>query len=186
MTIPMRRGIAALVGVIAIATIAGCTEPAPAASPSQSAAPPAASSAPPPDAEGTPPDPTCESILSSALVETFAEIGWTTQVDPFVLGDQELDGMLCKWANFEQPNANEVQIYGWARIDAAEAAEATSLLENQGWIREETAEGVLVTEDPDFAMIVDDDGYGMTYLFGDGWVIVADTRQNLVLVNRPE
>lgn len=31
-------------------------------------------------------------------------------------------------------------------------------------------------------METDGEGYGMTYLFGDGWVKVADTKQGLVLV----
>ncbi len=29
------------------------------------------------------------------------------------------------------------------------------------------------------------DGYGLTYLFGDGWVKLADTRQSLILVDTP-
>jgi hypothetical protein len=31
-------------------------------------------------------------------------------------------------------------------------------------------------------MGTDEDGYGMTYLFGDGWVTLSDTKQGLLLV----
>ena len=52
-----------------------------------------------------------------------------------------------------------------------------------GWRREDGADGIYITEDPQYAMGTDDDGYGMTYLFGDGWVKFADTRQSLLLID---
>ncbi len=64
----------------------------------------------------------------------------------------------------------------------ADAERAREGLEDEGWRSEESAQGVYVTEDPQYAMSTDEDGYGMTYLFGDGWVKVADTKQGLLLV----
>ena len=34
-------------------------------------------------------------------------------------------------------------------------------------------------------MTTDAEGYGITYLFGDGWVTFSDTRQGLLLIQRP-
>ena len=52
----------------------------------------------------------------------------------------------------------------------------------QGWKVEETPEGLFVTESADTTVATDDQGYGLTYLFGDGWVKYADTKQGLLLV----
>ncbi len=67
--------------------------------------------------------------------------------------------------------------------DAAEDAQAN--LVSQGWVREDGADGVYITESPEMTIAPDEQGYGMTYLFGDGWVIVADTKQGLVLIEWP-
>ena len=40
----------------------------------------------------------------------------------------------------------------------------------------------IVTESADTTVATDDEGYGLTYLFGDGWVKYADTKQGLLLV----
>ena len=37
----------------------------------------------------------------------------------------------------------------------------------------------------DTAVATDDEGYGLTYLFGDGWVKYADTKQSIALVEWP-
>ena len=76
-------------------------------------------------------------------------------------------------------------LFGWAPITAEEADAAVSRLESQGWTREEAAEGYYVTEDATQSPTTDEDGYGMTYEFGDGWVTVADTKQGLLLIQRP-
>ena len=52
-------------------------------------------------------------------------------------------------------------------------------LVDQGWVRESRRDGVYITESPETAIAKDDQGYGMTYLFGDGWVTIADTKQGL-------
>ncbi len=75
-----------------------------------------------------------------------------------------------------------MQIYGWAPISADDADEAQSTLVTQGWKVEETPEGLVVTESADTTVATDDQGYGLTYLFGDGWVKYADTKQGLLLV----
>ena len=56
---------------------------------------------------------------------------------------------------------------------------------SQGWLRESGADGVYVTESPETTIAADENGYGMTYLFGDGWVMLADTKQGLVLIEWP-
>lgn len=174
------------VAAVLVGVLAGCTaDPDPVeAAPTESSPPPSTAPSAPADDEPSAP-PTCETLLTPAMIRGFTSLGWSAQSDPFILGDNEIDGLLCKWADYEAPNSNEVQIYGWGRLDADEAADAQELLVAQGWRLEEVAEGTLVSEDPAFAVIVDENGYGMSYLFGDGWVIVADTRQNLVLIDRP-
>ena len=44
---------------------------------------------------------------------------------------------------------------------------------------------MIVTESADTAVATDDEGYGLTYLFGDGWVKYADTKQSIALVEWP-
>ena len=53
------------------------------------------------------------------------------------------------------------------------------------WLREDGNHGTYITEDPAYAIGIDDAGYGMTYHFGDGWVSVSETKQNLQLINAP-
>ena len=52
-------------------------------------------------------------------------------------------------------------------------------------MREDGNHGTYITEDPAYAIGIDDAGYGMTYHFGDGWVSVSETKQNLQLINAP-
>jgi hypothetical protein len=75
-----------------------------------------------------------------------------------------------------------VQIFGWAPIDEDAAIESEESLVDEGWVREDSEEGVYITENPETTITADEDGYGMTYLFGDGWVKVADTKQGLLLI----
>ena len=46
-------------------------------------------------------------------------------------------------------------------------------------------DGLIVTESSETTVATDEDGYGLTYLFGDGWVKYADTKQGLLLVRWP-
>ena len=140
-------------------TGAGATPSVPAAQPSTE---PTENAAP---AE----DPTCETLIADATVADFQSVGWTARV----------------WADFEGQAGDHVQIFGWAPIEADAASDAEAELVEQGWTREKGADGVYVTESPETSIATDNEGYGMTYLFGDGWVILADTKQGLVLIDWP-
>lgn len=172
----------AAAAVVLAAALAGCA-------PDPAGPPPPASSSPPenPSGSGTTPtgELTCESMISAGTVEALAAEGWSAQKKEFVVGGVELpDGLLCFWADYTV-GSDHGQLYGWSPITDAEAAKAEATLIAEGWTREEGSDGVYVTEDPQFAMGTDDDGYGMTYLFGDGWVRLADTRQGLILIEWP-
>ncbi|CAN7313702.1 hypothetical protein LJR045_001657 [Microbacterium sp. LjRoot45] len=133
-----------------------------------------------------PADVTCENLIGADLVEELTDQGWTPREDPFIIGDLELaDGTSCTWGDFEQATGDDLLLFGWSPITADEASSVQAALESEGWLREEGTEGVYLTEDPSQAIAVDEDGYGMTYLFGDGWVTVSDTKQGLILIERP-
>ena len=91
-----------------------------------------------------------------------------------------------EWGDFSVAS-DHVQVFGWAPLSAAEAREARTQLIAQGWdpIDDADAEGDYITADPSTATTTDDEGYGMTYLFGDGWVTVSDTKQGLLLIEWP-
>lgn len=174
------RRLAALTGLLLIgALLTACADdsgPAPARSQEPTSA--TGDAAPAPTADEL----TCESMISDGTVAALTEAGWTAEPREFVVGGVELpQGLLCFWADFTVPS-DHGQMYGWSPLSAADAERAQAGLEDEGWRREEGPEGVYVTEDPQFAMSTDEDGYGMTYLFGDGWVKVADTKQGLLLV----
>ena len=193
----MTRSLTRLAAVLAIAStavlISACSSPATEAAPEPSTttstvlaeAPVAESeSTQKPDAAATD-TPTCETIISTRTVEDFESLGWTTLTDVFVIGSAELAGGLqCVWGDFEGA-PEQVQVFGWAPITDAQAATAESELVADGWAREDGADGVYVTmigaDTP-----VDDEGYGPTYLIGDGWIKFADTKQGLILVSWPQ
>ncbi|MFG6445346.1 hypothetical protein ACFXQA_08720 [Microbacterium sp. P07] len=178
----------ALLGTVGVLT--ACTAPpAPEPSASQSVAAPSAT----PDAS---PEPTtsataeaeasCESILPADTVADFEEIGWTAQEKPFYAGAVELtEGFQCTWGDYTVAT-DHVQIFGWAPATDSEAETAQQELLSSGWRGEESENGLYVTESADTAISTDADGYGITYLFGDGWVTIADTKQGLLLIERPQ
>ena len=152
--------------------------------PTAAAPEPSTSAAPDPASTD---EPTCETIISESVVAGFESVGWTSQAEPLYVGSTEIeDGLQCMWADFEGPAGDHGQIFGWAPItdDAAEAAQDELL--GQGWLREEDAEGVYITESPETAIAKDDEGYGMTYYFTEGEVQVADTKQGLLLIEWPQ
>jgi len=154
---------------------------APVAQPEQPAQSPSATPTPEPE----PDEVTCASLIDTETTADLEELGWTVREDPFTILDASLDtGLSCTWGDFSEPSGTLV-LFGWAPIAADAAVQAQSALLAEGWIRETGADGILITEDPGTAMAVDDDGYGMSYLFGDGWVTLSDTRQGLVLIERP-
>jgi len=141
------------------------------------------SSTPTEDADAVP---TCETLILPSVVEVFEQQGWTAETQPFHLGPLELpDGLWCAWGDYTVASDN-VQIFGWAPIPADTAREARADLVSEGWQLLEEHGRVLVTERPETALHVDEDGFGMTYEFGDGWVTVSDTRQGLLLIERPD
>lgn len=176
---------AAAGGLLALGALAAC------AAPSESPAAPSSTSAAP-DASGDPadtPDPTdpaaelsCETMISAGTVEALTAAGWTAQPKEFVIGDLALtSGMVCFWADYSV-GSDHGQLYGWSPISADQAAQAQESLIADGWRREDGPQGVYFTENPEYSMGTDEDGYGMTYLFGDGWVTLSDTKQGLLLV----
>ncbi|WP_431073061.1 hypothetical protein [Microbacterium phyllosphaerae] len=125
---------------------------------------------------------TCDTIVSAGTVQALTDAGWTFEEKEFVIGDVTLsEGLLCFWADYTVAS-DHGQLYGWSEISADDAAQAQSSLLSQGWTREDGSDGIYITENPQFSMGTDEDGYGMTYLFGDGWVKFADTRQGLILI----
>lgn len=189
----MTRRAAALVAIaVAGLALAGCASEAPA--PAEEPAGGAATSAPAPDAtvapepQSTPTpaaEPTCETIISPYVVAEFDDLGWEARQDPFVLGATELPGGLqCIWGDLSVAS-DHVQMYGWAPVDAETATAAQSTLEAEGWVRLEESGVVYLTENPEWVVMADDEGYGMTYEFGAGWVAMSDTKQGLEIIEWP-
>jgi hypothetical protein len=192
MTTSLTRLGAALVLVVTASLATACASSPPSATePTGSTAgtptaPAPASSAEPTGAAAAAGDPTCETIIADATVADFESIGWTARADPFYIGETELpEGLQCVWADFEGPAGDHIQLFGWAPIDPDAEAKAEDDLVAQGWVRESGDEGVYITESPETTIATDDEGYGLTYLFGDGWVKVADTKQGLLLIEWP-
>lgn len=183
-----RFGTALLIAVSAVGISACSAADAPAAHPSDSLAPTPTSPAPTPVATPTTTadsEPTCQNIIPARTISDFESVGWTVKPEVFRIGGEEIpDGVQCTWGDYTVAS-DHVQIYGWAPLKAADATEHIQQLVAEGWRREESAEGVYVTENPDTAIATDQQGYGLTYLFSDGWVKFADTRLGLVLVEWP-
>lgn len=130
--------------------------------------------------------PTCETMISQDVVADFADAGWSPKEGPFYLGNIEVEGGIqCAWSDYEG-QSGDLQLFGWAPIDEESATEAQDALTTEGWVLEEEADGVYLTENPSTAFAVDEDGYGMTYFFGAGWVSLAGTKQGLLLIDWPQ
>lgn len=187
-----RIGAAIVLTVAVITLVTACAAgPAPAPQPTETtagtptASAPAPSATPTADAAGE--DPTCETLIGAEIVADFESVGWTAQAEKLYIGDRALDdGLQCVWADFSGPAGDHLQMFGWGVITAEEASESQAWLVEQGWIREESDLGVYITTPKGTAIVVDDDGYGMTYLFGDGWVKFADTKQGILLIEWPK
>ncbi len=131
-------------------------------------------------------DATCDSIIDADTHAELSAQGWTFRETPFAAGGVTLDeGLQCTWADYTVPSGN-LLLFGWGLVTDSQAATMQQGLVTEGWPREESGGQVFITEDPMQAPTVDDNGYGMTYEFGDGWVMVADTKQNLLLIQRPQ
>ncbi|QIG40369.1 hypothetical protein G5T42_13530 [Microbacterium sp. 4R-513] len=192
MTRPLTRIVATIAVAATAALVTACapataeSEPEPtktvAIEPSTPAPQPEASASSDPDVE----EPTCDTIISPTTVKDFESLGWTSLADKFLVGSIEIpDGVQCIWGDFSTAT-DHVQLFGWAPISADQAESAQTELVAQGWRREDSPEGVYVTESAETASSVDEEGYGLTYLFGDGWVKYADTKQGILLVEWPQ
>ena len=184
---PLHRLGAAFAIAAAMTVVTACGTPAPAPSALPTIEPSGANTPPPAsEVDETPvagAEPTCETIIPTATVEDFESLAWSAEQEEFRVGATVIeDGIQCVWADFSGPATDHVQIFGWAPIEADAAAEAQESLLTEGWVREESDEGVYITENPETTITTDADGYGMTYLFGDGWVKLADTKQGLLLI----
>lgn len=174
-------------------TLTSCAAPAeqpasapPASTSTEPTSPPATSAAPDDAPEKTSPpagEPTCENIISEGTVDALESEGWTYQQQEFHIGETAVEnGLLCMWADFETAS-DHGQMYGWGEIDAQTADKAMTGLQWDGWIRSTEGGATYFTEDPDSAFATDDEGFGMTYAFGEGWVRFADTKQGLLLID---
>lgn len=179
-------GATALVAALLLTSCAATPDSAPTTPPQNSA--PSDTPTPTPTAivpVERPEDLTCETLIAPDVVAAFTDAGWEAQEDVFRIGSREFpDGLWCIWGAPAAVTAS-VQIYGWAGIDPADSAEAQEELTDSGWVAEKTPDGVYVTENPDTTVATDDDGYGMTFLFGDGWVAVSDTKEGLLVIEPP-
>lgn len=189
-SLPRVAPLAVLV-LAAAALLAGCAGPdsaAPAvttAAPVQTTAPtPVASATTSPTASAA--SVTCETLISQSIQDEFASHNWTYRQDVFHIGETTIaEGIECIWGDYSVAT-DHVQIFGWAPISSTDADAARAELLAAGWLRVDDPSGDFVTENPDTAVAMDDEGYGLTYEFGEGWVTMSDTKQSLVLIERPD
>src|SRR5690606_18762016 len=160
--------VVALGAVAGAAALAGCAADEPAPDDTTAAA-----------------EPTCETLITPGLADDLAELGGEALEEPFVIGGDTLDdGIQCKWGD-PSGGSDTMQLYAWAPVDAEQSEKLQSSLADDGWIREEDDSRVLLTEDPETAFQTDEDGFGFTYAFGDGWVTFSDTRAGLDVIRWP-
>lgn len=169
-------------------TACGAAEPEKTPTPAAVETTPAAEpeETPVPDPGETPAgDPTCETIVSESTVKALTDIDWSYEQQDFRIGADVIEGGIqCVWGDYSVAS-DHVMIFGWAPLDSSASANAQQKLLSEGWLRTDDPDHVYITENPDYAVALDEDGYGMTYEFGDGWVALADTRQSLLLIDWP-
>ncbi|MCE4024950.1 hypothetical protein LXM50_03070 [Microbacterium sp. Au-Mic1] len=124
----------------------------------------------------------CETLIPSDTVAALHKQGWAAMKRDFAFGPDALPGGIeCLWSDPATASDHGL-LYGWAPISGEEAKARQEQLVASGWIREDSDRGVYITADPRASLSKDEDGYGMTYLFGSGWVTVSDTKQGLILI----
>ncbi|GAA1648964.1 nitrate ABC transporter substrate-binding protein [Microbacterium flavum] len=188
----MTRRLAALAPLaLAALLLAGCSggaAPDPTATVGTGApttAPPVAGTDPTSSPDATAPGVTCDALVIPDLHAELVEKGWSFKETPFAVAGVTLDdGIECTWADFAKPSG-ALLLFGWASLTGDQATTIQRSLEQQGWKRESDGENVFLTQDASQAPTVDENGYGMTYEFGDGWITLSDTKQNLLLIQRP-
>lgn len=199
--------VALVIAILVVVAIA--LAPAPAPAPAESAATPSAtptrstSPAPSPSASATasatftPPAvvaATCENTSTAAFRTMMAANGWVswetqdqeigvTPFDDFPNGRPE-GALVCRWGADPNLATDNILDLAWAPIDPENAVAAMQRLEEQGFIRTETPDGVYlsVKGDPGWA---DDEGWGTTYYFGIEDVRWAATKAETQYVKAP-
>ncbi|PKI91869.1 hypothetical protein CW368_03170, partial [Actinomycetales bacterium SN12] len=173
----------------AVLLLASCAAADPSPTPSSSgssvsAEPTTAVTTTPVDETPTPgAEPTCKTIITPGTVDALTDQGWTAKQEELRIGETLVEnGLLCMWADFSTAS-DHGQMYGWGTLDARTSDVAQSNLKRDGWLRSTEGDVVYFTEDPAYAIATDDDGFGMTYEFGEGWVKFADTKQGLLLID---
>jgi len=170
-------------GVLA-ATTACSSGPRPAPATSNPAVPaPSPSTAPADTPAAAPGTLSCETLIPSDTVAALQKQGWSAMQREFRFGPNIVPGGIeCLWAD-QSVASDHGLLYGWAPLSGSDAAAREAQLVASGWTREESDRGVYITADPKASLSKDADGYGMTYLFGPGWVTLSDTKQGLVLID---
>lgn len=124
----------------------------------------------------------CDTLIPQSLVDQYTEMGWSSQKSEIYAADAPLAGsIMCTWGDYAKASSDAVQMYGWGIIDDATATAMQQALVDQGWDKETDGARVYITTDR--STDIDDDGYGNTYVFYNGTVTYADTKQALLLVN---
>ncbi|MGO2745042.1 hypothetical protein [Microbacterium sp.] len=189
----MNRTLPAALAVLALAvTLSACApEPQPAPTTASPTATPSAVPSPSPSPIETEKvnepaaAPTCDTLIAPSTIEIFDGHGWTYKQNEFRIGADVIDGGIqCVWGDYTVAS-DHVQVFGWAPLAAAESTPAQQKLLAEGWKRADEDGHTYITEDPQYSISLDETGFGMTYEFGDGWVILADTKQSLILIQRP-
>ncbi|MFJ4164610.1 hypothetical protein ACIPY5_03570 [Microbacterium sp. NPDC089698] len=176
------------VGVLTAATACagGTPSPAPSVKPTSDAKSNAPTPTAPPTSDVTvtaPASMSCETLIPSDTVAALHKQGWAAMKRDFAFGPDPVPGGIeCLWSDPAIASDHGL-LYGWAPIAGADAKARQEQLVASGWIREDSDRGVYITADPRASLSQDADGYGMTYLFGPGWVTVSDTKQGLVLID---
>lgn len=206
----IRTSLLPVLTLVAALTLAGCSassEPEPASSADAAPADPAASTAPAP-AEEAPAEPTpapaekltCETLIPDSVTSVLAEEGWSATASQIYIGaDAVKDSLMCTWTPADSFGG---QMYGVGVLTDEQSTKMRAELKAQGWTSEKAGEEEYFSapvasapkptpspgasasaeptpEEPTGAMA------GMTYLFADGWVKYADTREGLLLIATP-
>ncbi len=138
-----------------------------------------------PEPEEVTTDPTCESIIAPSTVAALTDLGWTYEEHEFRFGADIVEGGIeCVWGDYTVAS-DHVQVFGWAPLVQEASIAAQEQLVASGWLRADSEGRTYITEDPKYAMATDEEGFGMTYEFGDGWVKLADAKQSLILIDWP-
>ncbi|WP_460795839.1 hypothetical protein [Microbacterium sp. GXF0217] len=179
---------AAAAALLLAASIVACAQAPTAVETDEATSPPAVETTAPianePTAEPEPAAlPSCETLVTPGTVSMLTELGWSAKQSEFRIGEMVVEpGIYCSWADWYEAS-DHGQFFAWGELAPEQAAAAQSELLAQGWKREDADGARYFTEPAESAFQTDEDGYGMTYLFGDGWVRFADTKQSLVLIN---